>query len=948
MKRLMGWAPALLAGFLATTASAPLHGQAIASAEAVRPRGEAYGRVVGRVMDGRTATPLVSAQVYISDGSVGGLSAVDGRYVLRQVPAGAHDVTVQLIGYGAKTVTGIQVEGGTTITLDLTLEPQAVALEGVVVSASAQRGSTTSLLTERKMAAVVSDAIGADQMSRSPDGDAASALRRVPGLSVVDGKFAYVRGLGERYSSTTLNGAPLASPVPDKKVIPLDVIPSGLLQSIVTSKSYSPDQPGDYAGGLVQLRTRDFPSNRILTVSVGGGWNSATSLQEGLGYQGGGRDFTGFDDGTRELPDAIPADLAVNRQNFSSQQLQEIGRAFGGAWGPTLRKLPPNASVSFSFGDDIDFSDDRRAGFIASLNYSSNHSLKKNLVERVFAQSGVADPEVDYSGEISERSVSLGGLVNLTFQPRATDQITFATVFNRLTDDASRVLTGFNLDSNTNQWNSRIQYLGQSLLNSQLRGEHVLGFLGDAQFDWRAAYTRASRYEPSTREVLYREFDGQFYFDDFIQSGSVFHQDMADEGFNGGTSLKVPFELRGLPASIAVGASTDRKDREAYTRRFRFRPQQGGVIDDQARVLEPNDLFSESHIRPDGFEIQEATFRTDNYDATENVEAAYGMVEFALVDGVRLSGGARVERTLQEVSPKDLWDVGLDPAEGARLESTDVLPALNVTVELGEGMNLRGSASRTLARAQLRELAPFSFADYAGGYLVIGNPELGRTRIQNFDLRWEWFATPQAVVSVSGFYKRFDDPIEVMVLPSSELLKTWVNADGATNYGVEVELRSDLGFLSPAAADLQLNGNLTWIESDVVTGERIRVFLPGTGPTDLAVVAKNRALQGQSPYVVNLGLTWAPLGGPSATVLFNRFGRRIDAVGGQATPEIYEEARSQLDAVVEWPLADRWRAKVSASRLLGNQVEFTQGGGTLRAYDLGRTLSFSLSWGSGR
>jgi outer membrane receptor for ferrienterochelin and colicin len=271
-----------------------------------------------------------------------------------------------------------------------------------------------------------------------------------------------------------------------------------------------------------------------------------------------------------------------------------------------------------------------------------------------------------------------------------------------------------------------------------------------------------------------------------------------------------------------------------------------------------------------------------------------------------------------------------------------------VTVEFGEGMNLRGSVSRTLARAQLRELAPFSFADYAGGYLVVGNPELGRTRISNYDLRWEWFASPEAVVSLGGFYKKFDDPIETFVLPSTEPLKTWANADGAENYGVELELRSDLGFVTRALTDVSFNGNVTVVRSDVANSGHIRVFVPGTGPRDLAVVARNRPLQGQSPYVANLSLTWAPLGGASASVLFNRFGRRIDGVGSQTTPDIYEEARSQLDAVVEWPIRDGWSAKLSASRLLGNEVEFTQGGGTLRSYDMGRSVSFSLSWGSGR
>ncbi|MDX1645530.1 MAG: carboxypeptidase regulatory-like domain-containing protein [Longimicrobiales bacterium] len=907
------------------------------------------GRIVGRVLDAETGQALSSVQVYISDGSYGALTSLDGRYVIRSVPAGTYDVTAQNIGYGTKTVTGVTVSGGQSTELDITLTSQAVQLEELVITSEAQRGSTTALLTERKLSAVVSDGIGADQISRSPDGDAAAALKRVPGLSVVDGKYAYVRGLGERYSATTLNGAPLASPEPDKKVIPLDLIPSDLLQSIVTSKSYSPDQPGDYAGGLVQLETRDFPSNRIFNIGVSAGWNSVATRATGLGYAGGDLDFLGFDDGSRGLPGLIPSDLAVTRSNFSDTQLEAMGEAFGGDWGPTPRKLPFNGGLGLSYGDDFNLGESQRAGFIASVNYSADQSLRANSIERVFAASGVDDPEVDYRGTVAEQAVTVGGLLNFTYQPRPTDQVKLATVYNHQSSDVARIYEGFNLDSSTDQWNSQLQYLEQTLVNGQLEGEHLLGFLADATLSWRGALTRASRYEPSTREALYQEFDGDYIWDDFIQSGSVFHQDMVDDGWSAGGALKLPFELGDTPGSFSVGGSTDRKDRTAFTRRFRFRPR-GDLIDSEARMLGPNELFTDQYIDPDGFVIQEATFRTDNYDAQQEVDAGYAMLDMEVVDGLRVSGGARVEQSLQTVSPKDLWDVGgLDPVEGAERESTDVLPALNVTVQLSETMNLRASASRTLARAQLRELAPFSFADYAGGYLVIGNPSLSRSRIDNYDLRYEWFGGPQTVFAVSTFYKKFDDPIEVSVLPSSELLKTWVNADGADNYGVELEVRSDLGFLSGGLESLSVNGNLTLVQSEVTNGSSIRVYLPGTGETDLAVVSTNRALQGQSPYVANAGLTWAPLdGGLTATVLFNRFGRRIDAVGGQATPDIYEEARSQLDAVVEWPIRGGWRAKLSASRLIGNEVEFTQGGGLLRSYDLGRSVSLGVSWGIGR
>jgi TonB-dependent receptor len=908
-------------------------------------RAQDAGRIVGRVLSSQTALPLASASIYLSDiseGAVGALSSVDGRYVMRGVPAGTHSVTVQLLGYATKTVTNVEVGPGQTAVLDLNLDQQAIALAAITVTSEAERSSTTALLTERRLSVVVSDAIGAEQISRSPDGDAGAALKRVPGLSVVDGKYAYVRGLGERYSQTTLNGAPLASPEPDKKVIPLDLIPSDLLESIVTSKSFSPDQPGDYAGGLVQLRTRDFPSDMILSVSASGELNSVSSFKDRLGYSGGGTDFLGFDDGTRGVPSLIPRNVRVNNTNFSDAQLQEMGRAFQGDWGPTQRKLPMNGSLALSFGDDYDIGDNQRAGFIASAHYSSSESARADMIERVLTAAGAAQPEADYTGDQADHSVTIGGLLNFTYQPRPSDQIKLATVYNHVSNDVSRVFTGFNLDSNTDLWNSRLQFLEQTLLNAQLEGEHLLGLLGESTFQWRGAYTRASRYEPSTRESLYRETASQFLWDDFIQSGSVFHQDLVDDGFNGGGSLRIPFSS----ASIAFGGSFEIKDRNAYTRRFRFRPVPGGIVDGNVRTLSPNELFGGpgTYIDPNGFALQEATFPTDNYDASQDQQAGYAMIELQLTDALRISGGARVEHSIQKVTPNDLFGTGFTSSAAARLETTDVLPAINATLALTDRLNLRASGSRTLARPELRELAAFKFADYAGGYLVVGNPSLGGTAITNADLRLEWFRTPRSVLAVSTFYKDFKDPIETAVLPSTELIKTWVNARGGQNYGIELEARSPLDFLGEGLSDVLVNGNLTLVRSSMNTGGAVDVYLESSGATQITMEERDRALQGQSPYVVNLGLTWAPGGGPSASLLFNRFGERIDAIGAQSLPDVYESARNQLDAVVEWPLLRGWRARVAASRLLGNVVEFTQGDDLLRSYDLGRSVSFGLSW----
>ena len=917
---------------------------------AQEPGNGEYGRVVGHVFSTRTGDALPSVQVSVVGTGIGTLSSPDGRFVLRNVPVGTHSVQIEMIGYGSKIVSDVVVtNGGDPVVVDISLDPQTIELEGLTISVEAERGNTAALLGERRRAAVVVDAIGQDQISRSPDGDAGAVLKRVPGISLVDGKYAFVRGLGERYSATTLNGTRLASPVPDKKVIPLDVIPAGMLESIVTAKTFSPDQPGDYSGGLVQMRTRDFPTSRIWSISASSGWNSVTTFKDGLGYAGGSLDFLGLDDGSRDLPAAIPTDGAVrySRSGLSRDDLAAIGRSFGGDWGPSAVSLSPDQSFSASLGDELDLFG-RSLGFLAALSLSRKYGQQADLIERVFASGGAADPEVDYGGDFTTASASIGGLMNLSYELAPAHRIRANLVYNRLAEDESRSLTGYNLDSGTDQLNTRIRYVSQTLTNAQLEGNHVLQGLGGSSVKWRSTYTRAERYEPNTREVLYRAFDGVYLYDDFIQSGSVFHQDMVDDGLSGGADMEVPFQLRSLPASIRFGVSSDRRQRDNFSRRFRFRPRRGGDINNNVLALPPNELFAPRYISPTGFEIQEATFRADNYDAEETVDAGYLMMDAEILPRLRLVGGARVERTQQVVTPLDLFPVeGLEPLVGADVNETQWLPALNLTYEVSDATNIRASVSQTLARPQLRELAPFSFADYAGGYLVVGNPELTVSRIRNFDLRWEWFLEPGALIAVSGFYKQFHSPIEALTFPSTELIRSWVNAPEANNYGTEIELRTGLAFLSESLESFSLNSNLTLVNSTVTTGGTARIYLQGSGATDLAVVDRERGLQGQSPYMVNVILAYASRSEDTrASVFYNRFGRRINAIGGQATPDIHEEARGTMDVVFERKLSSDFSTKLSVTRLLGNVVRFTQGDGTVRQYDTGSRVSLSLRWGS--
>lgn len=903
---------------------------------------EATGRVAGRIVESDGVTPIAGAQVFVLSSSAGAITGDDGRFVIARAPLGSQTVRASMLGY-ADRESVVVVSAEAPVNLTLTLETSVVELAGLTVAAQRRAGSAVALDAERRSASIVQDAIGREQIERSADGDAAAVASRTPGVTVVGGKYVYVRGLGERYGNATLNGSPLATPEPDRRTVPLDLIPARFLESVVTAKTYSPDHPGDYAGGLIQLRTRGYPPFGLFRVDGSVGFDSEATFGSGLMHAAGGLDAFGMNG--RDLPAGIARDVELRDGVYTPEELERIGESFAPGWGAAGRELPANRSLAVTLGDSWRVGDAQRPlGFLATASWSNAWRNRAAEIERVFASGGAAEPEVDYLGTTSTQSIALGGMLELAYEPVDGHDLSLTSVFSRVADDEARRLDGFVLDANANLRTHRLQHLAQSLLSTQVRGEHAFGAF---DVDWRLDARAASRLEPNTREVLYLQgADGVYRWESFIQSGSVFHQDLAEHGWGGAFDVRVPLGGATRDASLAVGSSADTRTRDVYTRRFRFIPQ--SALAASTRELSPDQLFSSAHIAPDSFQIQEATFAGDNYEAGQSVFAGYAMIETPLRGRLHLSAGARIEAAAQRVDPVDVFDSWTAPLDGARLDDVDVLPALNLTYALSEVMNLRFGASRTLARPQFRELAPFAYADYAGGHLVRGNPILERTGIANFDARWEWFPELGSVIAVSAFQKRFEAPIEVLVFQQgAELAKTWVNASGADNYGLEVELRSGLGRLSHRLESLGVNANLTLVRSVVRSDAAVRVTLPETGTLDFDVARDRRALQGQSPYVLNLGATWTSPRGTSASVLFNRFGRRIDGVGVQPLPDIYEEARSSLDLVLERSIGGKWSVELSAERLIGGDVRFTQGGDLLRSHEPGRLFTVSVSWGGG-
>jgi outer membrane receptor protein involved in Fe transport len=888
------------------------------------------GRLHGTVIDETNAMTLPTALVEIAGSDILARTDLDGRYSL-ELPPGLYDVKISFPGYRERTASAIQVATGKSVELTVSLVPDSIGFEEeVTVTAEAPvTSSEAAQLIQRKKSGAVQDNLGSEEMSRNADSNAADAVKRVTGLSVVDNSYVYVRGLGERYSNTTLNGAVLPTTEPDKRVVPLDLFQSGLIDSIQVLKTYTPDKPADFAGGLVEIEPLQFPQERTLSISLSGGLNSLSTFESGLTYPGGGRDFLTFDDGTRALPGGIPPGQKVVRGSafselgFTPEELEVFGRSFDNVWEPQRQDGGPDGGGSFLFGDSWG-----RLGAIFSATWATR--TRSRTEEQTFysVSEGEIVPQNEYDFELTEKRNNLGMVANVAVKVDDGNQISLSNFWTRNSKDETRLFEGFNSDARTDLRNARLFWVEEGVFSSKLEGDHYVPSLSNSRITWSATYSQADREEPDLRETLYEYDPGvdDFLLADESQSGLRMFNDLQDEVWQLNLDWNLFFnQWGGLPAVVKLGPALTLRNRDFSSRRFRFVPRNTGLVDLTAT---PETLFVTQNISAGGaFELAEQTRNTDTYTADQTITAAYAMLDLPLAPRVRVVGGARLERSEQSVETFDLFAVERTPIVST-LDDTDVLPAVNLVVSLSPEMNLRLAYSHTVNRPEFRELAPFEFTDVVGGRAVVGNPELQRALIRNADLRWEWFLSASEVLALSFFIKDFDNPIERVVQPSAQLRTSYDNAVGATNRGFEVEVRKELG------SHIFVAANYTLVSSEIE-------LLQQAGQVQTSL---ERPLAGQSEHLVNAVLeARIPSSELSARLLYNFFDDRIIDVGSLGLPDVLEQGRQTLDMVVTKGFG-AFQLKLGGDNLLDSDYEFTQGGQIHRLYRTGRTWSVSLSY----
>jgi hypothetical protein len=896
------------------------------------------GTVAGRVLDEEGA-PVAGARLFVRGADVQATTGDDGRYEL-VLPQGDRQLTVLRSGY-ATTTSDVVVPGNDRLEHDIVLAPASASLADVVITAPYVEGSVASLMDERRASSAVADVLGAEQMARSGDGDAAAALSRVTGITVVGGKYVYVRGLGDRYSSALLNGSFLPSPEPERRVVPLDLFPSSILESVVVQKSYSPDMPGEFGGGVVQLRTRRPPTEPVAAIGLSGAYRHRTTLQQGLDYQGGPTDWLGFDGGYRDLPDIVvdaSADKAIEESDrffpergYTAEELERFGEAMPNRWAIQQRQLPPDVGASLTLGHGHQ-AGDLSFGALAALTYGND--WKRLQFDRSYYIVGANDQlevQNQYAFDEAANEVALGGF--LTGGVELRDQsVRYTGMINRSTDDTTRVYEGFNRDLGDDLRISRTRFVERQLSWHQLLGQH--GVFDAAEVGWRVVTARATRDEPDRRETRY-DFEPNldtWLLSDRPEGNGIFDSTLSDETLELAADLKVflptlwgRHELdRGF---VKAGAVRYTRDRVVDTRRYKYFHKGERSRDEEVLQQDPENVFVPENIGPDGFQFEEFTRQTDNYTASQQLQAFYAMAEVPLTPWTRLMAGARMEASDQQVSTFELFNPDAVPVP-ASLVTDDLLPAASLTVTPVDDLQVRLGYGKTVSRPDFRELSPATFNDVTGGRLTFGNENLTRATIDHLDLRFDYFMGPGEVLSLSLFRKRFTDPIETIVVVSAQQSVTWANATAATNDGVEVEYRKDLPL------NLYSAGNVALVASRIDLGDA-----GGIQTND------ERPLQGQSPYVVNVQLGWDhPDRDDRATLLYNVAGRRIVEVGAQGAPDTYELPVHRLDLVLRKDLGRGLGLTLKGSNLLDSAARTVQGDEEVDAIREGWRVGLGVSW----
>lgn len=889
------------------------------------------GKIAGKVSNSRNEG-LSGVTIKIGGAATGfAKTDVDGRYSFNVEAGKKYSITLSYVGYKEKTIDDISItRAGEEENVDVIMEEDSKALEGVTVKSAPRTGARAetinALISYQKNTSTVAQVISGEAIRRSPDKNTGEALKRVTGASIQEGKYLVVRGLADRYNQAMLNGMLLSSTEPDRKTFSFDIFPAPMIDNIIINKAFVPELPGEWAGGLIQVNTKDIPSSPFMNLQIGTGFNTQTIGKDFYQYDGGALDWLGIDDGKRALPAGMPSKSTF--ASLTSQEKIAYAKQFENVWGTTKNNsnIFPVANKIFqlSGGFNAKLGEKNKLGVILALTYNQTfkHTDYDNSIFNITP--GLAQPNFEFHNDKYAQEILAGALANITLQLGANTKISWKNILNENATDYTTMRTGKDYDFNP-PYGARIRATelamkSNTFFNTQLTGDHNIPTL-KTKLRWYGSFNILDQFIPDQRRLQYNQ-DSSIAGNPYValignsnqsqRSGSRYYGSLSDYNYTAGADIAKSFSMGGLNQTVKVGYMLQVKDRL-----FDARPFTIFLRTDNAalRLLDEKSIFNAANFS-DGsdnkFYFDQLSNDRYRYVANSILNATFLQFDNQFTSKLRATWGLRWEHFDQVVGSM----VQKDPRH-IHTEVNDFLPGLNLTYKSTDKVNWRLSASQTVIRPEFREIVDFAFFDFELGATIQGKRDLVRTKVSNADFRFESYPRAGELFTVGVFYKYFEKPIELFLNQSgtgSSNTFNYINAEHANSYGAELEFRKKLDQVSYGLRNFTLAGNFSYIYN------RVKVIDNASTPG----ISSDRPMQGQSPYIINTTLQYdVEKLGLNTTLLFNQIGRRILYVGNSDVPPVWENPRAQVDfQIAKKVLKKKGELKLNIADLLNKTAFF--------------------------
>ena len=871
---------------------------------------------------------------------------IDGNFSLQNLKDGTYTLYIKYVGYKTQKIDGVQLKGGKRIDgkaivsskdtsskndasekalLTIALQPDEQQLNEVTVTAVERRNTDAAMIQVAKNSPVIVSNVSAQEISRTQDTNAGEVIRRVPGVSLIDDKFVMVRGLSQRYNNVWVNGGAVPSSEADSRAFSFDIIPSSQIDNLTIVKSPTAEYPADYSGGFIIVNTKEIPAENSFNIAVGGNWNTSSAFKDFSYSKGSGTDFLGFDNGLRNLNGDIHADLNpqldANGKPVGDYATSLLGNGFNNDWLIKNKKPLGDLKLAASLNRRWMLGG-RTLGMLAALNYTNEYRTYENMENNLYGIYDAANDKPNYLRHSVDdqynNNVRLGAMLNFTFLSKdGNHKYQLKNIFNQLATSRYTWRDGVSAQSNLER-SAEYYYRSRTTYNGQLTGKHT--FTSDA-LDWSIGYAYANRHLPDRRRYL---------IDDALESGvyalstgndiSREWTQLDEHILSLGVNDKHHFKFGNFEPDLQVGAYGEYRSREYQTRNFiyNWNVSANNMPSGFRHSHIPTLLSSEANMGYDKLYLLEEKQMRNNYRGHNTLGAGY--LAMSLPFGkLGIHAGVRFEHNDMELISNSR---DYEKSESSRHYKTDdVFPSLNTTYKISDQHQVRLSYGRSINRPEFREVSSSVYYDFDLASNVQGNTELKNCYVDNLDLRYEWYPSRGELISLAVFYKHFDSPIEwtYTVAGGTDLIYSYKNAKSANNYGVELDIRKNLGFIGLNDFSWSFNGALIKSKVQFEKGSK----------------EENRPMQGQSPYLINTGIFYKnELLKMDIALLYNRIGKRIIGVGrsegstgddsNARVPHSYEMPRNTIDFSLAKKFGDHLELKLNVRDLLAEKIYYKQ------------------------